>query len=317
MAVGPFSFDYHLYFLTAIVTIGMQLLFFFVAASFKFDKVTDFAGGTNFVLLAILTLFVSDYKYWRQVIVTVCVVVWGIRLSGYLLYRIIKIGKDDRFDDTRENFCRFLAFWIFQMIWVWTVSLPVTFLNSESNNPNLNARDIAGFAMFAVGLIIETIADQQKFNFKNQPENRSKFCNVGLWSWSRHPNYFGEILLWWGLFVVSSSVFDPNVDGNGSNQVSSELKYGYFTILGPILTTAILMFASGIPLLEKSAQAKYGSTQEYRDYIEQTSVLVTLPPIIFKAVPKAVKSFLFCEWAIYYDASHEVLSEYTEDLNPT
>ena len=142
----------------AIVTVGMQLSFFFVACTFKFDKVrfywvffsvstnitichlqvTDFAGGTNFVVLAILTLVLAEQYHWRQITITVCVILWGLRLSGYLLYRIIKIGEDDRFDDKRSNPLRFLAFWTFQAVWVFTVSLPVMFVNapfSSEMNP--------------------------------------------------------------------------------------------------------------------------------------------------------------------------------------
>ncbi|CAM9828673.1 unnamed protein product [Heterosigma akashiwo] len=146
-----FDFDTHLLFLTALVTVAMQLTFFFIAASFKFDKVTDFAGGSNFVLLAWLTYLINGTFYWRQTMVTLAVTAWGARLSGYLLYRILKIGKDDRFDGTREDFCKFLAFWVYQMFWVWTVSLPVTFLNTTAADPGLDARDVAGAAMFVAG----------------------------------------------------------------------------------------------------------------------------------------------------------------------
>ena len=93
-------------------------------------QVTDFAGGTNFVVLAILTLVLAEQYHWRQIAITVCVILWGLRLSGYLLYRIIKIGEDDRFDDKRSNPLRFLGFWTFQAVWVFTVSLPVMFVNA-------------------------------------------------------------------------------------------------------------------------------------------------------------------------------------------
>ena len=97
------------------------------------DKVTDFAGGTNFVVLAVLTFFLAETYKWRQILTTVCVVLWGLRLSGYLLYRIIKIGEDDRFDDKRSDPIRFAIFWIFQAVWVFTVSLPVVFVNAPSS----------------------------------------------------------------------------------------------------------------------------------------------------------------------------------------
>merc|ERR1711970_84816 len=141
---------------------------------------------------------------------TSCVVVWGLRLSGYLLYRIIKIGEDQRFDDKRNDCLKFLRFWVFQAFWVFTVSLPVIFTNAPDSDitpapwSTVTPMDIVGSVLFAVGLICETVSDQQKFAFRNNPSNRGRWCNVGLWRYSRHPNYFGEITLWLGIFLVSS-----------------------------------------------------------------------------------------------------------------
>ena len=95
---------------------------------------TDFAGGTNFVVLALLTFFLAETYQWRQSLITVCIVLWGLRLSGYLLYRIVKIGEDDRFDDKRSNPLKFAIFWIFQAVWVFTVSLPVIFVNAPNSS---------------------------------------------------------------------------------------------------------------------------------------------------------------------------------------
>merc|ERR1712051_452398 len=153
----------------AIVTVAMQFSFFLVACTCKFDKVTDFAGGTNFVALAVLTLLLSNTFTWRQILATSLVVTWGLRLSGYLLYRIIKIGEDDRFDDKRSNPLRFLIFWVLQAVWVMVVSLPVIFINAPTPTPHLNytPMDIIGTILFSTGLLIETISDFQKFNFRN------------------------------------------------------------------------------------------------------------------------------------------------------
>ena len=125
---------------------------------------------------------------------------WGARLSGFLLFRIIKTGKDDRFDDKRDKFFPFLGFWVFQMIWVWTVSLPVTVLNSPNvtkfPQPHFNTgRDIAGIILFAIGFILESVSDIQKYRFRSNPDNKGKVCDVGFFVWTRHPNYFGEILM--------------------------------------------------------------------------------------------------------------------------
>ena len=126
--------------------------------------------------------------------------IWGARLSGFLLFRIIKTGKDDRFDDKRDKFFPFLGFWVFQMFWVWTVSLPVTILNSPNvtkhRQPNFGTgRDIAGVILFIIGFVMESVSDIQKYQFRSKPENKGKVCDVGLFVWTRHPNYFGEIII--------------------------------------------------------------------------------------------------------------------------
>ena len=131
---------------------------------------------------------------------------WGARLSAFLLFRIIKTGKDDRFDDKRDKFFSFLGFWIFQMIWVWTVSLPVTILNSPNvtrfPQPDFGTgRDIAGVIFFGVGFILESVSDIQKYIFRSNPENKGKVCDVGFFTWSRHPNYFGEIIIQFGMLL--------------------------------------------------------------------------------------------------------------------
>lgn len=124
---------------------------------------------------------------------------WALRLSGFLLFRILKTGKDDRFDDKRDKFFPFLGFWIFQMIWVWTVSMPVTVLNSPNvqqyaQPPFGTGRDIAGVILYAIGLVMETVSDAQKFAFR-QANDKSAVCDKGFFYFSRHPNYFGEILV--------------------------------------------------------------------------------------------------------------------------
>lgn len=156
--------------ITCLVTIFYQLFFFFIAAYYKFDKVTDLAGGSNFVILAIIIfcVYATPDPSHRQIANTVLVLAWGIRLSAFLLYRVIVFESDGRFDGTREDFCKFLAFWVFQMFWVWVVSTPLTYVNSSGQDvrPNLNGGDIIGLLLACIGLIIEASADQTKFNFK-------------------------------------------------------------------------------------------------------------------------------------------------------
>ncbi len=133
------------------------------------------------------------------------IMVWGLRLSGFLLFRVLKTGKDDRFDDKRDKFFPFLGFWVFQMLWVWVVSLPVTVLNS----PNVQqypqhafgtGRDIAGVVLFAIGFVMESVSDVQRYLFRTH-HDRSAVCDTGFFYVSRHPNYFGEIIIQFGRFA--------------------------------------------------------------------------------------------------------------------
>lgn len=123
------------------------------ARSHSFDQVTDFAGGTNFVFIALLTYGLHGTYNTRQSLLTFAVVLWGLRLSGYLFYRILKIGEDKRFDETRNNCLKFLGFWIYQMMWVWCVSLPVTYVNGTFQNPPLTASDYAVCLQLARALL--------------------------------------------------------------------------------------------------------------------------------------------------------------------
>ncbi|KAK6127738.1 hypothetical protein DH2020_038514 [Rehmannia glutinosa] len=171
-----------------------------------------------------------------------------------------------------------------EAVWVWTVSLPVTVVNASDRNPSLQAADIIGWIMWALGLLVETIADQQKLTFKNSPESRGKWCDVGLWKYSRHPNYFGEILLWWGIFVAATPVLE-NAE--------------WLVIFGPIFLTLLLLFLSGIPLLEKSADRKHGSVSAYRHYKKTTSPLILLPPALYGKLPSWFKATFLFEFPLY------------------
>lgn len=293
-----FSFDDRNILISALVTIGMQTSFFIIAAACKFDKVTDFAGGSNFLVVALLTFLLGRTYYDRQIAMTALVLLWGIRLTGYLFYRILKIGEDKRFDDKRGNVLKFAAFWFFQALWVFTVSLPVIYVNAplEINDAPLVASDYAGIVVFSLGLIIEAVADQQKFNYRNDPSNKGHWCDSGLWYFSRHPNYFGEILVWWGAFLLSVEVIDGKF---------------WTAILSPLFLMAILLFLSGIPLLEQKADERYRTNPEYVAYKKCTSPLILLPPVIYGKLATILKTIFFCEFPFYnhfdedYTSVHE------------
>jgi steroid 5-alpha reductase family enzyme len=288
--------------ITLLITIGYQLFFFSIAFSLKFDKLTDFAGGTNFVVLAIITLAFSGHHNARQIVVSLFIMVWGLRLSAFLLFRILKTGKDDRFDDKRDKFFPFLGFWVFQMIWVWTVSLPVTVLNS----PNVTrfpqpafgtGRDIAGVVLYAIGFTMESVSDIQKYLFRSRNTDKSAICDKGFFSWSRHPNYFGEIIIQFAIYMIAVS---PAANDYVHGQAYKAL---YATILGPFFLTILLMFVSGLTLQERpGAKKRYEKNnhwEEYSRYLNRTSILIPFPPQIYEKLPTILKRTIFLEFPIY------------------
>lgn len=242
-----------------ILSFAINMFFFIFAMTFRTDKVTDFTYSLSFVLITVLLLVMNSAFAPGQIILAVLIVIWGLRLGTYLFLRILKIGKDDRFDDKRNNFIRFFGFWILQASTVWIVLIPASIFLSSVKNPFITPLYITGLVIWAIGFLFEFISDAQKYSFKNNPDNRGKWIQSGLWKISRHPNYFGETVLWWGIFIM----------------VISSLSISYLWILvGPIFITLLLLFVSGIPLLEKSAERKYGENEEYREYKRKTSIFI-------------------------------------------
>jgi steroid 5-alpha reductase family enzyme len=244
-------------------SILVNLFFFLIAFSLKTDKVTDLSYSLSFVLLAPLLLLSGNKAFSpQQLILALAIVIWGLRLGVYLFSRILITKTDDRFDDKRNNPSNLIRFWLLQTIAVWVIMLPFSLFLTLDFKILTSFFTYTGFSIYLIGLLIEAIADYQKFDFKKQDVNKGRWMDSGLWKYSRHPNYFGEILVWWGLFIVVI----PFLSG-----------IAYLTVLGPVFITLLLLFVSGIPLLEKSAEKKYGENKEYREYRDSTSLLVILP----------------------------------------
>lgn len=248
-----------------LMTLGVSLLvqagFFAFAAALKTDKVTDLSYGLTFVIIAALLLGRGDPADPPQLVLALMVMAWGVRLSGYLLYRIIYMGRDVRFDGIREKFWSFFRFWLGQGIAVWVILMPVTIWFSAPSdwNPWMSI----GVTVWAIGLLVETVADAQKFAAKRQPGGGARWMTSGLWRYSRHPNYFGELLCWWGVFVYVAGDFSGRA---------------WAGIIGPLAITWILLKVTGIPTLEASARKKWGDDPEYQAHVQRTSRLMPWPP---------------------------------------
>lgn len=250
------------YILSFIIALGINIFFFILANALKTDKFTDFTYGLTFIILALFITFTSSALSPIQLILTIMIIIWAIRLITYLLVRILKIKKDTRFDNRRDNWLAFLQFWVFQGIAVFIIILPSIYLLTQKVDANIYPVMMIGMIIWAGGLLIETVADGQKFSFKNDPKNKGLWIDLGLWKYSRHPNYFGEMLVWWGIFIYVM----PYLQG-----------LAWMSIIGPVFITYILMFVSGIPLLEKRYDKKYKNNKEYQLYKKRTSLLVPKP----------------------------------------
>jgi len=245
-----------------LIALGVNAAFFAVAAIRETDVVTDLSYSLSFALLALALPYAGARKL-VQLIAALMVLLWAFRLGGYLFGRILRIKVDHRFDEMRDKPLRFARFWILQAISVAVIMLPVSYLLGRQGAYGFGPWAVAGMAIWFVGLAIETVADAQKSAFKGTAKNRERFISSGLWRYSRHPNYFGELLVWWGLFVYAV----PFLDGAA-----------FAVAIGPLFLTLLLLFVSGIPLLEKSAEKKYGADPAYREYRRRTSILIPLPP---------------------------------------
>jgi len=243
------------------VSLLIQAVFFLFAATLKTDKVTDLSYGLTFVMLALILLYKQESWSPAQLVLAAMVCLWGIRLAGYLFYRILLIKRDARFDGIREHFWKFFRFWLFQGIAVWLIMLPVT-VWFQMPGP-WSGLMYAGSGVWLAGLILETVADAQKFRQKRHGPSGRRWMSSGLWRYSRHPNYFGELLCWWGVFLF----------------VAGDLEgLGWLSLTGPLTITYLLLYVTGIPPLEHSAQKKWGSDPEYQEYRRTTNALIPWPP---------------------------------------
>jgi steroid 5-alpha reductase family enzyme len=243
------------------VSVVINLLMFGFAYRFQSDKLTDASYAITFIVLAILYGLQSSKDHNSIWLLSRMAIIWALRIGGYLLYRVIKKGKDGRFDDIRENFWKFGRFWLGQALTVWVLLLPLGLTYSHSvEGTNIT---IIGVILWLFGFVFEAIADAQKFRFTNNPTNKGRWIDIGLWHWSRHPNYFGEILVWIGIYLAAFSVLSP------IGRIVA--------LISPIFITVLLCFISGIPPLEKSSDKKWGSNPKYKTYKQRTSILIPLP----------------------------------------
>lgn len=260
-----FSWDPYSFISAAVLIAGLQLFFFLFAAVFRTDKLTDLAYSLTFFILTVTLFFAAPgaapgtAHAGPGVLIALFVVLWALRLGGYLFVRILKIGRDVRFDRMRPNLTAWASFWLLQTITIWVVMLPVLVVLSGTNPAGWTALHAAGGVIWICGFLIESAADLQKYRFREDTCNEGRWIGSGLWKYSRHPNYFGESLCWWGIFLFSL----PHLKG-----------ILLLTAAGPVFLTVLLLFVTGIPTVEREAEKKYGHLPAYRTYRANTSPFI-------------------------------------------
>ena len=229
----------------------------------KDNSIADIAWGLGFVLVAIVT-FLRRGSLFVPLLVTTLVVVWGLRLALHILLRNRKRGEDPRYAEWRRMWGRsfvwrsYLQVFLLQGFFLLVISSPVILVNSDRTYPYEHAGLVlAGLLVWCVGFFFEAVGDAQLARFKKDPGNKGKIMDRGLWRYTRHPNYFGESLMWWGIFLVGL-----------------EVPHGWVTVVSPVLITFLLVRVSGIPLLEK----RYAGNPAFQAYARRTSAFVPWLP---------------------------------------
>lgn len=241
----------------------LQWIAFIPAFILQTEKFYDLMGSITYLSVTFLAVLLSPLVDARSWLLLGIISIWTIRLGVFLFQRIRAAGEDRRFRDIKPSLARFLLTWTIQGLWVaLTIAAALAAITTISKR-DLGLIGLLGFLVWLIGFGIEVIADQQKSRFREDPQNVGKFINTGLWSWSRHPNYFGEIVLWIGVAIIAFPVLSG---------------WQWLTLVSPIFVVILLTRVSGVPMLERRADEKWGGQADYENYKASTSLLIMRPP---------------------------------------
>ena len=252
-----------IYALSVLLAFVIQWIAFVPAYLNKTEKFFDLTGSITYITVMLVAVLLTPEKDLRSWTLLVLVSIWALRLGTFLFLRIKKAGEDRRFREIKTSFSRFLQTWTIQGLWVTFSLAAALVVVTSQKRVALDAFYLIGLVIWLSGFGIEAIADRQKNQFREDPDNQGKFIQSGLWSWSRHPNYFGEIVLWIGVAIIALPVLEG---------------WGYVALISPIFITILLTRISGVPMLEKRADEKWGGQEDYEAYKRNTPVLVPKPP---------------------------------------
>ena len=252
-----------LFALCAMLSFGLNWLVFVHAYLAQTERFFDLTGSIAYVSVIAVSLALTAELDSRSLLLGAMVLVWAARLGSFLFARIRRDGSDGRFDALKPSLPRFLMTWTLQGLWVLlTVACALAAITTARPVP-LGGVAALGTLIWTFGFAVEVIADREKSRFRGDPNNRGRFIQNGIWAWSRHPNYFGEITLWLGVAVVAFPVLSG---------------WQYATLISPVFVYLLLTRISGIPLLESRGKKKWGHEPEYQAYRERTPALFLRPP---------------------------------------
>jgi steroid 5-alpha reductase family enzyme len=248
--------------LCAALAFAINWLAFIPSALARTERYYDLVGGITYITITAVAVFLSGELDLRAMLAAAMVIAWALRLSIFLFLRISDSGHDSRFDEIRSQPLRFFMAWTIQGLWVLLTAATALAIVTGGARVPLGPIGIVGITIWLIGMLVEIVADRQKSRFRANAENSGKFINVGLWAWSRHPNYFGEILLWTGMAILAL----PLLGG---------LRWA--TLISPVFVAFLLIKVSGIPLLEAKADKRWGGGDDYEEYKRRTPVLIPWP----------------------------------------
>jgi steroid 5-alpha reductase family enzyme len=236
----------------------IQWVCFVPAYLLQTEKFYDLTGSLTYLTLVLFSVFSTNSLGYGSVIVCACVSVWAVRLGSFLFFRIKKDGEDKRFRSIKPNLTRFFMTWTLQGMWVTMCLLCVTTALSSVGGLVVGVGFYIGLIVFVLGFALEVTADMQKTRFRKDPKNKRNFISSGLWAKSRHPNYLGELILWIGIAMMS---------------IQSLEGLQYITLISPLFVYVLLVYISGVRMLEESGQKKWGHLPEYNEYLKCTPQL--------------------------------------------
>lgn len=246
----------------AVLAFAINWVAFVPAYLARTERFYDLTGTISYLGVVGLALWAGT-RADRSFLLAAMVTVWAVRLGGFLVVRIRRDGSDGRFDEIKVDPVRFAMSWTLQALWVVLTAGAALAAMTTSSDPGFGPLVVVGVVVWGIGFAIEVVADAQKRQFRADPANDGRFITSGLWSWSQHPNYFGEITLWVGVALVAA----PALSG-----------WQYVTLISPLFVTVLLTKVSGIPLLRARGRARWGDDPAYRSYVARTPELVLRPP---------------------------------------